>query len=153
MKEMRSATGTKWWAKWETLSGQKGTFSTEDPEKDTQFESENNNEVPPVINEATTAQVQYPEPPAVNTSEISETESVTRRRKKVNDESLCEVCSKEHVGKGKSGKVKKTCNWLNCEVSTCSYWVHALCVGFVYQKESDVKNVKYYCPVHIKKFM
>jgi hypothetical protein len=107
-------------------------------------------EVPPVIdNEATTSQVEYPQPPAVDTSEISETENRTRRRNKVN-KTLCQVCSKEHVGKSKSGKAKKTCNWLNCEVSSCSYRVHALCVGFLYQKDFDVKNVKYYCPVHIK---
>ncbi|XP_060592027.1 uncharacterized protein LOC132746794 [Ruditapes philippinarum] len=146
MKEMHSATGTKWWASWETESGQKGTFTTE--------EGNNDEEVSPgtsstnMIDLERTVEVTYPA-----TAKDDEEEERQQPRRKKAKVSNCEICGKEHVGKSKKGKERKVCNWLKCEVLECNYWVHALCVGFVYKKDSDVKNVQYYCPNHIKRFI
>ncbi|XP_053402978.1 uncharacterized protein LOC123550070 [Mercenaria mercenaria] len=61
--------------------------------------------------------------------------------------SKCDICHKKSVG-------KKNDVWLNCEYRKgCDYWVHTLCVGIVVKRDSDLDDVNFFCPEHIRKFM
>lgn len=60
---------------------------------------------------------------------------------------LCCECRKSSAAK--SGKDI----WINCDFRKCTYWVHSLCVGFVLKRRDDVKNIKFFCPKHIQKYM
>lgn len=60
--------------------------------------------------------------------------------------SCCRLCLDDE-------RAKASDIWINCDQRKCCYWVHSICTGFVFKYESDLKDLHFYCPDHIKKFM
>lgn len=78
--------------------------------------------------------------PLTNEAESQTTDSFVKQITTIGDD--CKVCNE--------GQLNQRVIWVGCSCkTTCSYWVHARCMGIAAKTNAPLSKIKLFCPKHI----